>query len=289
MPVIEELFLNSVFYLYPSVSDAESGARSGGSGFFVGIRSPTIEGLGYVYAVTNRHVVENAKSRTLRVNTTDGRVDIVQTDIADWARAAADDLAVMMIPLDEARHRFSYIPEDFFVTREVISEMRLGPGDETFLVGRFVNHEGTQQNTPSVRFGNISMMTGEPVKHDDGYMQESFLVETHSVGGFSGSPVFVYIRPSEVPYRRSNEHKCGPWLLGVDWGHQFDWYPVALRCSGSSHPEDLGIRHNTGMAYVVPSWKLHGLLYEDELVDVRKRRDEEFKKAQASSDSADSA
>ena len=56
---------------------------------------------------------------------------------------------------------------------------------------------------------------------DTRFPQESFLVEVRSIGGYSGSPVFVFIPPASpregvkdwVPHGILRSH--GPWLLGL--------------------------------------------------------------------------
>ena len=60
------------------------------------------------------------------------------------------------------------------------------------MVGRFVSHEGKQQNSPAVRFGNIAMMQKEKIIDERGVAQESFLVEIRSLPGYSGSAVLIY-------------------------------------------------------------------------------------------------
>jgi hypothetical protein len=52
-----------------------------------------------------------------------------------------------------------------------------------FMVGRVITHEGKQKNLPSARFGNITMMPVEPLRHMRGINQESFVVEMRSIGG----------------------------------------------------------------------------------------------------------
>jgi hypothetical protein len=146
----------------------------------------------------------------------------------------------------------------------------IGLGDETFMVGRFVNHEGIQRNSPSLRWGHISMLPSEPVYHPSNPRneQESFLVEVYSLPGYSGSPVFV--RPFSSPklklgysIEELSAQDCahaqsGPWLLGVDWGYI------------GSHLQAL----HTGMAGVVPAWRLLDLLNSDHLVEQRRAEQE---------------
>jgi hypothetical protein len=148
-----------------------------------------------------------------------------------------------------------------------LKEYQIGPGDEVFTVGRFINHEGRQQNLPTARFGNIAQLPWEPVMQDTGHKQESFLVEARSIGGYSGAPVFVQIpaasaRP-EMPNRIEQilQHH-GPWLLGVDWGHINDWQPVVSPSGApiNRDPAAMRVRMNTGIMAVVPAWKLADLL-----------------------------
>ncbi len=85
--------------------------------------------------------------------------------------------------------------EGAVVTPKLIQDYDLGIGDDVYTVGRFVNHDGKQRNNPVVRFGNIAQMPIEPIKQDDGHLQDSYLVECKSVAGYSGSPVFAYVPP----------------------------------------------------------------------------------------------
>src|ERR1035438_6289085 len=125
MPPINEAYLDSVIYLYGSSADAKEGIAAGGSGFLVGIRSEELPENWYLYAVTNKHVVENAQARTIRFNTIEGGIDILETGIDEWERPSADDLAVRMIPWKDS-HRHHFIPEEQFVTKDLIEGMRIG-------------------------------------------------------------------------------------------------------------------------------------------------------------------
>ena len=59
---------------------------------------------------------------------------------------------------------------------------------------------------------------------------EAYLAETHTVVGYSGSPVFVYIPPFSMrpvtagDIQQDSWH--GPWLLGIDVGHLLHYQDV---------------------------------------------------------------
>lgn len=197
MPRIRDDILDSVFYLYPTADAAERGESSGGTGFLVAIPSTTQpEFFSHLYAVTNSHVIREGKSPFIRLNTVEGSSGIWNLKGMDWVHHPdADDIAVCPIPFISPEFRAKFFPRSMFLTSEVIEKFSIGPGDDVFLIGRHVNHEGKQRNLPSVRFGNISMMPLEPIRNSRGLLQESFLVEARSIGGYSGSPVFVHIPP----------------------------------------------------------------------------------------------
>jgi hypothetical protein len=196
VPRIPDDTLDSVIYLYPSVADAESGEKVGGTGFLVGIPSEVHEGVTYQYAVTNSHVIREGNSPVIRLNTQDGATDVLELSRDDWVHHQyGDDLAVCPLEFSLDTHKFSLLARDWFLTKEEMDEYDIGPGDDVFMAGRFVQHEGRQRNTPVVRFGNLSMMPYEPVTNMRGIKQESFIVEMRSLSGFSGSPVFALIPP----------------------------------------------------------------------------------------------
>jgi hypothetical protein len=71
---------------------------------------------------------------------------------------------------------------------------QIGPGDDVFMVGRFIDHDGGNKNRPALRFGNISI-DPTPIMQDNGVRVPAYCVDLHSRTGFSGSPVFVYRTP----------------------------------------------------------------------------------------------
>ena len=125
-------------------------------------------------------------------------------------------------------------------------------GADVHTVGRFVNHEGVQKNQPVVRFGNIAALPGDKIKQDGGHWQLSYLVEGHSMSGYSGSPVFVDTRGGS-PYDSVPTVS----FLGVVWGHLLDVQPVRQR---GEPPHGSFVEGNSGMMGVVPAWMLRELL-----------------------------
>ena len=291
LPRINVEFLNSVIYLYASSSDANDGRSSGGSGFIVGVPSIAISGIAYAFAVTNRHVIDGGAS-VIRLNTKDGKTRTQETDERDWlCHPDGTDLAVLPLEIDQAIDDIHFISTKHFAHKDIIEALDIGPGDEVFVVGRFINHEGRQKNLPSARFGHIAQMANEPIVYR-GQQQESFIVEARSIGGYSGSPVFIYIEPKGMLAGRrvdmsrpppQNDGGFGPWMLGIDWCHLLDWSPV---CDASGQPLnaklagpwDQQVKTNTGMMGVIPSWKLMEILELPQIKEIIGRAELEILK-----------
>src|SRR5688500_19015445 len=84
MPRINEVFLDCVVYLYPTVEDAETGYASGGTGFLVGYPVQDYPHLCHLYAVTNSHVISEADSKVIRFNTIENKTTVLETSDESW-------------------------------------------------------------------------------------------------------------------------------------------------------------------------------------------------------------
>jgi hypothetical protein len=272
-----EWFLRSCLYLYGSEDAARSGEKAGGSACLVSVQSESRPfGLPpHLYAVTNKHVVEKDKCTFLRYNIMSEGFDVKAT-ARGWLYSKKDDLAACPITFPDWGWYFPISLEHFVVTEEKIKEYNIGIGDDVFMISRFIGHEGREENKPAVRFGNISVMPdpNDPVVTDEG-KQEAYLVEMRSVGGASGSPVFWYV-PGHVPqpdYKERRGVMIHPLLLGVDCGHFSDPAPV-LDPQDKEHPHGWHIRSNSGMAVVIPVWRIRQLLNKRRFVVAREEEDE---------------
>jgi hypothetical protein len=164
---------------------------------------------------------------------------------------------------------------NMFLTHEAASVLDIGPGDDVYMVSRFMGHDGRQRNTPIVRAGIISMMPAEPIMNaNTGLSQESILIETHSISGHSGSPVFVQRPPmTRVPGEPGLRMFHREWFLGLDWGH-IPYFENVVDEGGKPHPDGLRVRSNSAITAVVPAWKLLELLGVEELIKKREIEDE---------------
>ena len=165
----------------------------------------------FTYAVTNAHVLEQAPRRVQSQYQDDGPC-LTPTTTLDKFPIPDDIAACAVSSLDPSNFLFKTVGLDMFVTKQVMDNLAIGPGDDVFTVGRFINARRKAAQLPSVRFGNIAQMPWEPIRQSRAggdRMQESWLVEARSVSGFSGSPVFALLlpsikRPAETDYRPVN-------------------------------------------------------------------------------------
>jgi hypothetical protein len=303
MPRIPDYIAECSVYLYRTVDAAREAQGSGGSGFLVQVPSE-IPGFVHLYAVTNKHVIDG-NCVVLRLNNKAGSTDLIETKVQDWFTHPDLDIDLVVFPI-QLGEKFKWWAVDvgMFLTREIINAYRVGYGDEAFLVGRLITHDGRQKNAPVIRFGYISLMADEkePIR-TEGREQEGFLVDCRSLSGFSGSPVFVtttqnYVKDSAerlVKFRQeemghkpeqtddaartqivSMQGTFGPWLLGIDWGHIPLWKHVYDE--SKQNETNYWVESNTGVACVLPAWCIRELLDTEELVKERRRSDKEAAK-----------
>ena len=271
MPRLKDQALECVFYLYPSVQAAQDGEAAGGTGCFVSVPSRSLPDRCYTYAVTNSHVVREGGAPVIRLRSKLGGHQVIPLAKDDWVHhPEADDVAAcLFVPPKDAAYR--HIQRHMWATREQIQRYNIGPGDDVCMVGRFINHEGKETNLPTVRFGNIAMMPWEPIRGSRGIRQESYLVECRSLSGYSGSPVFVYQSATHLGDPRNEQVPF--LLLGLDWCHPNTWEPVYEKNQRDIVPAGWVVKANSGMAGVVPAWKIGELLDEEIFLKFRQQED----------------
>ena len=272
MFALDPHYLNCTVYLYPSEKDAQEGTRVGGSGFIVSVQSRHPMRL-FPHIVTNRHVVDGG-NHFIRFNTKDGHTVVMQTKPDEWIISVDDDLALLGTDLPKNVEWVAIDTEIFLDESCVIEGWPVFPGDEVFFYGRFISHDGKQRNKPVMRFGNISMLPDANAPVDMGsHEQVAFLVECRSLSGFSGSPAFVKLAGTRLMHQSDDKQGWIPStvrLLGVDCGHFPFWSNVLERRNlQAAAYSNMFVETNSGMAIIVPAWRLLRLINQEPLKSER--------------------
>jgi hypothetical protein len=213
---------DTVFFLYPSVEDAVKGSEFGGTGFFVAVPSVRWgDQYWHVHGISNWHVAVRGGSSVVRINRKDGGTDSFDFEPHEWTfRPGWHDIAISPpLPIDPDQHRVEACDVRALLTEDNLTKDDIGPADDVFMVGRFIDYCGLETNMPAYRFGNVSIVNAQ-VKQPTGYLGGSFVVDMHSRSGYSGSPVWLYRTPGSV-FNVSGDLST-TWhyvkLLGIHWG-----------------------------------------------------------------------
>lgn len=272
MPTIPKAVLESVVYLYRDRASALAGKSFGGSGFIVCVPSVTRPDRGYLYVVSNHHVAVKGGFSVVRVNTRSGGADVIELDPSDWEFAeGGGDVAIASLAANLSEHALRFWDVSHFLSRRDSVSGFIGPGDDVFMAGRFIDLNGGQTNAPAVRFGNVSV---DPVplpetnNSNDGVGY--YCLDMHSRTGFSGAPVFAFRTPGadlNNAFNRSvNLQSPVLKLLGVHCGQFLE--DLQLKGDESSGQAKV-VRGFSGMTYALPAWHILELLNSPKLVERR--------------------
>jgi hypothetical protein len=160
---------------------------------------------------------------------------------------------------------------DNFVPNETFKE-KVGLGSDVAVIGLFRSHFGENRNVPIVRIGNISALPGEPVYTKyAGYLQ-AYLVESRSISGLSGSPVFAVADTAlfvvEALAQRGMPKTQHLALLGLMHGH----FDVPNLNEDVVSDDDMPERSvHTGIGVVIPIEKIIETLNHPDLIAMRKK------------------
>jgi hypothetical protein len=206
---------------------ADGSERVGGTAFWVSRFIDETKRMTFAYLVTARHVIDQIRDFgldrvLLRINRNDeNRAVWVDTNLKDWVMHPAGisvDVAVLPVKMPQVADHLTW-PLESIATPEKIAEEDIGIGSEVFVSGLFAHHYGETKNIPIVRVGNIAAMPEEKVTTKNIGRIDAYLIESRSLGGLSGSPVFV--RPDRVRYTAQGEFRVreASYLLGLVHGH----------------------------------------------------------------------
>lgn len=267
---VDPYYLNSTVFLYPSEESAMRGEAAGGCGCLIGTPSRHAPHF-YPHVITNAHVVDHGH-RFVRLNKADGDVVVLKTKPEDWTLSIDDDLAVLPTYFPPRTLAVSIFTDTFLDESCKVDGWPIYPGDEVLFYGRFVGYDGKERNRPVMRFGNVAMLpdSNATVRVND-RDQVAFLVECRS---FSGSPAFVRLADSRLPAPGSSSPAGwiprGTKFLGIDCGHFPFWSSVyAEKTKSSSRHPGMFVETNSGIAVVIPSWRVLNALNHESVVSQR--------------------
>jgi hypothetical protein len=320
VPKIPAQVLSAVFYLYESRADAEAGQNPGGTGFIVGWnKGPSLGGPYHLYAVTNWHVAvkdypeDGPPCPVIRLNTKSNKTSVMELRPEDWHYVpGGPDIAVAPIEIASNLLKWSYIPTDMFAGLEDIRDGRVAVGDDVFMAGLFLDHDGGAVNVPSSRFGNISVLPTphSKISQPTGLEAPVYVVDMHSRSGFSGSPVFIYRTPGQdlttpiqmqlrvtIDRDRMSRHPLHSddvritadtifMFLGIHFGQFAEEWERGDASENSPEIRRRGLIDDgtyvkgwSGMTTVIPAWDIINVLENvPELVAMRNERDTERRK-----------
>jgi hypothetical protein len=233
--------------------------------------------------VTAKHVVDDIKSGRsfVLINRKGGEgTQISEITAALWSFHPCDptaDVAVAKVSLGQEAD-VTGINVDYFGLPERLKKLSIGIGDEVISVGLFTAVPGIARNQPILRYGNIAMIPVEKIQTELGYA-DVFLVEARSIGGISGSPVFVrhtyYTKVKNQHGEYSAIYTNGPGitLLGLMHGH---WDIKESELNKPTIIQDRQRGVNLGVGIVVPAIKIYETLCAPALVESRKEQETKF-------------
>jgi hypothetical protein len=146
----------------------------------------------------------------VRLNTVAGASKVIPTPPSQWIYPDDPTVDVCAFPLPGLEHGEN---SELNLNSVNLRSMSVGGfplnaptaiglslGDEVFICGAFVGRVGYRKNIPVVRIGNVAAMPEEPIDFASP-RKVAYLIETRSLGGTSGSPVFLNLQPERIKRR----------------------------------------------------------------------------------------
>ncbi len=235
----------------------------------------------FAFMVTARHVAEKLQGENFNIRANKKRGGTAELrGLADnpwWyhptEREAVDCAVTMFAPSQIRELDIEHIPIDLFLDDQKTREHNIGVGDEVFIAGLFTKVADTSRNIPIVRTGNVAMIPGEEIYFNDRFIAAN-LIESRSIGGLSGSPVFV--RPT---LQLQIAEEGGKPIILNGPGRIFFFGSVIGHWEVPAEDFKITVAEavNMGIAPVVPAQKIREVIMQDALVEIMKNIDDEMR------------
>lgn len=271
-----------LFFGYPDATPGRGGINCIGTGFLL-----MYDSAGYL--ITARHLSHALGDNPflLRVNKHDGTSENLHADQVEWFDHPDPtvDISMMMIWMGTGSgYDVTYLNgARLLLSDEQVASEFIGVGSLTYTVGLFRLLSGEKRNMPICHFGAIAMTPSDekiPIldwtdpDRKRRIFVEGYLVESQSLSGLSGSPVFVRpehnldfkgvlnVAPEDKSVRDGEGLlfaglKAQLRLLGI-WQGSWEAPPDEVRAVQQGIAANVKI--GVGMGVVVPCQKLIELL-----------------------------
>ncbi|MGA8078956.1 MAG: hypothetical protein WB868_16405 [Xanthobacteraceae bacterium] len=286
MRISDDLLKSVVFLGFPTDEPGKGGIDCFGTAFLLRYE-------GFPHLVTCRHIAEfiGQSPFLIRLNRhmrLGGAVN-VPVDMLRWYYHSDPNVDVAIVPFlfpnPQNQYDHVYIDERNAMWSRPRLIDNIGNGDFCYTLGLFRVLAGTNRNQPVVHFGTVARMSRhnedepipiidwrDPARRRTLMMDRAFLVQSQSLGGLSGAPVFV--RPTlhqsanldppdvlgDIVVARRKVFLLGMW--------QGAWDAPAGEVLTA---ERGGMRVPVGMGVVVPIDQIIGTLEGEELKKERER------------------
>jgi len=167
-----------------------------GTGFLMSIFHEEIQ---FDYVITCHHIIQmfDDDNTWIRVNLNTGDCEVMAVPKNLWFNDIKNDISVFSRHFGRDKYSVTRIIDKNINTLldriKADQEPPIAIGWRIFLVGLLTSHYGNVHNTPILRMGHIAALPDEqePIDTDTGFVK-AYLIETRSIGGLSGSPVFHF-------------------------------------------------------------------------------------------------
>jgi hypothetical protein len=199
-----------------------------GSFFFLG--HDVAPGRPRIYAVTARHMIDGLRNAgvteaVLRLNPKAHDAELIEMSVPldQWFEHPTDnsiDVAIRETGIPENADHLA-LPFRLCATPQLFDDNEVALGDEVFVSGLFRAHPGNKRNIPIVRIGNIAAFDEEKIETEAFGAMDAYLIECKSMGGLSGSPVFLNLGSVRIIARELRHAPEGapPFLIGLVHGN----------------------------------------------------------------------
>lgn len=286
MRINDDLRKSVVFFGYPDVGKS-SGIRCIGTGFLLAYK-------GIPYLITAKHLSHDLGDNPflMRLNKHNGTSDNIHVDGAAWFEhpdPAVDVSAAHMRVGTGSGYDAVYIDGEMMMSPEKMKAAGIGVGNSTYTVGLFRLLSGEKRNLPVCHSGSIALVPGDekiPIRDwTDANRRrrifvDGYLVESLSISGLSGSPVFVRpeysINLAGLGFKHSDPNdkfvqiigsRDGVKLLGL-WQGAWDAPPDEVL---SAELPTGAVTVPVGMGIVVPCQRIIEVLEMPKVKDLREK------------------